>query len=55
LGLTRALIFEVLRRMRDLGATVAWVNSTDDEAPANALYASTGFEVAVRWVWWERL
>ena len=54
LGLTVALIGEVLRRMQGLGAEVALVNSEDDSAAANALYAAAGFTCATTWQWWAR-
>jgi GNAT superfamily N-acetyltransferase len=54
LGLTVALIGEVLRRMQGLGAEVALVNSEDDSAAANALYGAAGFTCATTWQWWER-
>ena len=47
LGLARACIVESLRRLRDAGATSAYLNvDTDNENRAYALYESCGFRVA---------
>jgi mycothiol synthase len=49
-GLGKAVIFEGLRRLKRLGATLATVGSYS--APAHALYASTGFtayDLSERW------
>ena len=42
LGLAKAMMCEGLRRLKDLGATVAFVG-TGYDAPANRLYESVGF------------
>ena len=54
LGLTRALIYETLRRLRDLGATRAYVGSIAEEGPARALYRAAGFTTIGTWQWWQR-
>ena len=51
-GLARALIFEGMRRLRDLGASKASVQTGDME-PANALYRSCCFTEEYRGHWWE--
>ena len=52
-GLARALIYEGMRRLRDVGAANACVE-TGDMAPANALYRACGFTEEYRGHWWER-
>ena len=42
-GLTKAVMFEGMRRIRDLGARTACVVSHPTEVAANRLYASAGF------------
>ena len=42
-GLTKALMFEGLRRLKHLGATVASVGSVGSDVPSNRLYESLGF------------
>ena len=54
LGLSRALIYETLRRLRDLGATRAYVGSIAEEGPATALYRASGFTTIANWQWWQR-
>jgi mycothiol synthase len=54
LGLTRALIYETLRRLKDLGATRAYVGSVAAEGPARALYRAAGFTTIAHWQWWQR-
>ena len=54
LGLTRALIYETLRRLRALGATRSYVGSIAEEGPAMALYRATGFTTIGHWQWWTR-
>ena len=43
LGLTSAIMFEGLRRLNELGAETAFVNSWFSSLPANRLYESCGF------------
>ena len=43
-GLTKAVMFEGLRRLQALGATHAFVNTLRGEIAANSLYASAGFK-----------
>jgi hypothetical protein len=57
LGLTKAVLYEGMRRLRALGAEQCAVFSSSGEryAPSRHLYASAGFEVAGR-IWsWERI
>ncbi|HYI14457.1 MAG TPA: GNAT family N-acetyltransferase [Thermomicrobiales bacterium] len=42
-GLTKAVVYEGMRRLRDLGAATASVVSNPSEVAANRLYASVGF------------
>ncbi len=44
-GLTRALMYEGMRRLRDLGATTAHVLAHGSADAAPGLYASAGFQV----------
>jgi ribosomal protein S18 acetylase RimI-like enzyme len=53
-GLSRCVIQEGLRRLRALGATLAYVNSNVDDVASNALYAACGFEIADGEARWER-
>jgi predicted N-acetyltransferase YhbS len=51
-GLTKALMFEGIRRLRDLGARTVCVASNPTEVAANRLYASAGFtclDVLTEW------
>ena len=51
-GLATAMMSEGLRRLKHLGATHALVATGANNAPANALYTSLGFQVAGRnWIW----
>ena len=52
-GLARALILEGLRRLRELGAVTASVDTGDME-PANALYRAIGFTESYRGHTWRR-
>ena len=52
-GLSKAVMFEGMRRLRDLGALTASVLSHPTEVAANRLYASVGFtglDVNVEWI-----
>lgn len=52
-GLTKAVMFEGMRRLRELGARTASVVSHPTEVAANRLYASAGFtsiDMNVEWV-----
>lgn len=53
-GYGKALLFDAMRRLRDVGAVRAnVVSETDAESePARRLYASTGFETVVRFERW---
>jgi predicted N-acetyltransferase YhbS len=52
-GLARAVMFEGLRRLRDIGAATAHVETGDAEA-ANAFYGSLGFTEEYRAHTWRR-
>jgi ribosomal protein S18 acetylase RimI-like enzyme len=54
-GLTKAVLLEGLRRLRDRGATLAIVYTPESSEPARRLYESVGFRVVNRWNYWERL
>lgn len=47
-GLTKAVMFEGLRRLKELGAELAVVNTETDNLPSNALYDSVGTSVVDR-------
>lgn len=51
-GLAGTVIVEGLRRLRELGATVAYVNSHGEDIPSNQLYISTGFQIVEREYRW---
>ncbi|MFN8488952.1 MAG: GNAT family N-acetyltransferase [Caldilineaceae bacterium] len=53
-GLASAVMIEGLRRLRELGATVAHVNSHLDDSAGAGLYRSLGFNVTVRIYAWEK-
>lgn len=54
LGLSRAVMQEGLRRLRALGARVAYVNTNGDNVAANPLYDAVGFRVIDENHAWER-
>ncbi|TCJ14831.1 GNAT family N-acetyltransferase [Rubrobacter taiwanensis] len=55
-GLGRAVVAEGLRRLRDLGARAAYLNSEGANGPARRLYAAAGFRVLDRnHAWRKRL
>ena len=47
-GLTKAVMYEGMRRLQALGAERAFVNSWHASLPANRLYESAGFQVVDR-------
>jgi RimJ/RimL family protein N-acetyltransferase len=47
-GLTRAMMFEGMRRLQKLGAQRAFVNSWHASVPANRLYEACGFQLVDR-------
>jgi ribosomal protein S18 acetylase RimI-like enzyme len=53
-GLTRAVLLEGLRRLRDRGGNLAIVYTPEHNEAARRLYESVGFRVVNRWVSWER-
>jgi predicted N-acetyltransferase YhbS len=53
-GLAGAVMVEGMRRLRDLGATYAYVGSWRDDSPGALLYRALGFAVLDRWYAWER-
>ncbi|MFO7169262.1 MAG: N-acetyltransferase [Chloroflexota bacterium] len=55
LGLTRAVLFEGMRRLRALGATscVVFSSGAAEAEPARRLYAAAGFELRARLYAWE--
>ncbi len=54
-GLGRALLHEGLRRLQDLGAGTAHVNSRHDDPAPNCLYESAGFSLVDRNYAWSKL
>jgi ribosomal protein S18 acetylase RimI-like enzyme len=53
-GLTKAVLLEGLRRVRERGAELAIVYTGEDRLPARRLYESVGFRVVNQWVNWQR-
>lgn len=53
-GLTKALMFEGMRRLQKLGALRAFVNSWHESVPANRLYESCGFQLIDRQRKWTK-
>lgn len=53
-GLTKAVLLEGLRRLRDRGATLAIVYTPESSEPARRLYESVGFRIVNRWQYWQR-
>ncbi len=52
-GLTKAVMYEGMRRLQALGAERAFVNSWHESLPANRLYDSAGFQVVDRQRKWK--
>lgn len=53
-GLGRAVLYEGLRRLYELGATDAYVNSWLDNSPGALLYRAAGFRPIDRWYEWHK-
>jgi mycothiol synthase len=53
-GLTRAVLLEGLRRLRERDGQLAIVYTPESNVPARRLYESVGFQVVNRWLFWER-
>jgi ribosomal protein S18 acetylase RimI-like enzyme len=51
-GLGRAVLYEGMRRLRELGATRAHVNSWLDDSPGALLYRAAGFQLIDRFYEW---
>ncbi len=54
MGLTSALLYEAMRRLRSLGATAVYVGSLAGNDAANRLYESVGFTRIADWRKWQR-
>ena len=54
-GLTKTLMYEGLRRLKHLGATVASVGSVGGDVPSNRLYESLGFRKIDRSYLWMKI
>jgi len=54
-GLGQAILYEGLRRLRQLGARTAFVNSYGGDEAAERLYTSVGFQLVDRNYAWEKL
>jgi ribosomal protein S18 acetylase RimI-like enzyme len=53
-GLGRAVLYEGMRRLRELGATRAHVNSWLDDSPGALLYRAAGFQQIGRFYEWHK-
>jgi ribosomal protein S18 acetylase RimI-like enzyme len=53
-GLGRAVLYEGLRRLRELGATRAHVNAWLDNSPGALLYRAAGFQLIDRFYEWHK-
>jgi mycothiol synthase len=53
-GLTKAVLFEGMRRLRARGADLAIVYTPESNEPARRLYETVGFRVVNRWQYWQR-
>jgi ribosomal protein S18 acetylase RimI-like enzyme len=53
-GLGRAVLYEGTRRLRELGATRAHVNSWLDDSPGALLYRAAGFRLIDRFYEWHK-
>lgn len=53
-GLGQALLHEGLRKLYELGATHAYVNSWLDNSPGALLYRAAGFRLIDRWYEWHK-
>jgi GNAT superfamily N-acetyltransferase len=53
-GLGRALLYEAMRRLRELGATRAHVGSWLEDSPGAMLYRAAGFQLIDRFYEWHK-
>jgi predicted N-acetyltransferase YhbS len=54
-GLGRAVLYEGMRRLRELGAMRAHVNSWLDDSPGAQLYRAAGFQLIDRFYEWHKI
>ncbi|HQY30414.1 MAG TPA: GNAT family N-acetyltransferase [Thermomicrobiales bacterium] len=54
LRIGKAIVLEGLRRARELGATVVYINCSATNEAGNALYRSVGCDLVGEWIWWEQ-